>query len=416
MFSSFKESCTYNISFMFNSIIYPFSILKNYFLEIINNSYEFLWGFIYQYCHFEVLLEPVYDFIYEYLGFYNYALGLNFDLSRNKVNVEEKPLVNERGDKIIGIVELFDHEKNNKLGNDYELRGNLIYDFEKKINHPDPLLPTKPNEGWVANKALEKGMAEFYRELGQVNIFEDKFPLTPHERVLDNADILDRADRNLRILLMMDREIEDVRFVQDIVGRYLYDKVNEYEEKEDIYSQEVSLWVTLHDWLIQYPSISAFDTIYNSYCFWAEKYIKPVYLFFFEGDGGLITLEFFLCLPARIKYVYKNIPVYYNYIETKVIWFLNSLITNIEDMYIYSKEFLRITYGLSSETFGIQFFIDMFFYWYYIIPYKDWKTIYLNNIFNENWLFIANYFNKLNNVFVINPGERKNNFLELTRV
>ena len=43
-----------------------------------------------------------------------------------------------------------------------------------------------------------------------------------------------------------------------------------------------------------------------------------MYLFFFEGDGGLITLEFFLCLPARVKYIYKNIPTYYTYIESKL--------------------------------------------------------------------------------------------------
>jgi hypothetical protein len=146
IFSSFKDSCVYNISFMLGSIFYPLHVLKYYFLEILNNIYEFLWGYVYQYCNIDYIKTPIHDFIYKYLGFYNYALGFNFDLSPENPyeKVEEAPKYDENGSKIIDIVELFDEEKNNKLGNEYEAIGNFIYDYEKLIEHPNPLLPEKP--------------------------------------------------------------------------------------------------------------------------------------------------------------------------------------------------------------------------------------------------------------------------------
>jgi hypothetical protein len=170
---------------------------------------------------------------------------------------------------------------------------------------------------------------------------------------------------------MKDRDKADIVLVEDIIGRFMYNEIELLEHYSGIWEKDISLWATFNDWVIQYPQINALSSIYTSYAFWADKYIRPVYLFFFEGDGGLITLEFFLCLPARIKYIFKNIPFYYNWIETKLIWLITGFINNINDMFIYSKEFLRLTYGLAEDTFDIQFFIDMFFYWFYIIPYKD---------------------------------------------
>ena len=109
------------------------------------------------------------------------------------------------------------------------------------------------------------------------------------------------------------------------------------------------------------------------------------------------------------RYIYLTYDYVYNTL-CSIVNVLIKLPTYLSEVFTYFATYLRVTYGLTFSNFDVQFFIDMFYYWYYYVPHSYWKPRYLQHIMKDHWLYTANRFNYINKTFNFKPDGRWQNW------
>lgn len=232
----FVEGCKFYVE----GIFYPFICMywyfvktKDFFYDSFMDSYG-LYVNIFYHSSISVYVRTLFN---DFKTIYYMALGETSDLpnENKKLSVKESESLVEK----LSVSELYNNKQ--KYSKD------IVDTYEK---NPEAYV----TDSWNLDPKVTQASIDVYEELGKVNLFEDYYPLTPSERVLDSLDMLDKSQRNIDVLRAIGRWHESV-ILQTIVYENHIDTRN-YSWGFDKLRIHAKIWVPLHDYLVDFISFS----------------------------------------------------------------------------------------------------------------------------------------------------------------
>ncbi|MAE59588.1 MAG: hypothetical protein CME69_11945 [Halobacteriovorax sp.] len=232
----FVEGCKFYVE----GIFYPFICMywyfvktKDFFYDSFMDSYG-LYVNIFYHSSISVYVRTLFN---DFKTIYYMALGETSDLpnENKKLSVKESESLVEK----LSVSELYNNKQ--KYSKD------IVDTYEK---NPEAYV----TDSWNLDPKVTQASIDVYEELGKVNLFEDYYPLTPSERVLDSLDMLDKSQRNIDVLRAIGRWHESV-ILQTIVYENHIDTRN-YSWGFDKLRIHAKIWVPLHDYFVDFISFS----------------------------------------------------------------------------------------------------------------------------------------------------------------
>jgi hypothetical protein len=243
-----------------------------------------------------------------------------------------------------------------------------------------------------------------YISLGQYNLAEKKYPLTAHQKLLDEVGLFDKRERNFVILEHsgFKDEVKQMREIsQNIINET---KLYTYEEERPI-----KLWFVLNDFYISnpFPHVQLFYTIKDRIVIFATEYFFPIWDFITQVDLVEKGLPFILNFPRLVPLWLNNIKA----LKTRFFNYLVELSLDIYDnfttLWAFTKSFkkyLEFWYFITWDNLSIRLFIDIFYYWLYDVPEQYHCEKYIKTWNKTTW-FEGERYQLLRRIHQTNNGK-----------
>jgi len=414
--SEILEEITYSIYFFIQMVFYPvigvwWYLKKTYFFACI-------FDFIYRAaCSVNSFLKAILNkfhlgWVYDKYEKFIFNLKQLYDIVKIDERIDIKlSILFSAGEEVVKKHEIIyeeyvkaekeEKEKNNVKMIDL-IRNRKKYSQELVVSYIENHAKYKSND-WKLSKVTKKACIELGVDFSKVNIFEDLFPLTPNERVLHASGFLDVATRNLNILKKLGY------FNEFIILEGIYYEQGLLPEMDNITKENVVedlkiFWLP-RDYYFEIPQIRL---IKHALSYMNELYGRFVIFFFdYVVYGGWFSFFYRFIIDGPFilfKFLTITIPSYYQNIHVVKSW-IENIKNNLMDIYDrvclgYSNfiDYFYIYHGIfvlpsdfkikikdayfdKDERIAWAKYIlislrDHFYYWFYNVPYTEWKAIY----------------------------------------
>lgn len=382
-----------------NEILYEIHSFISSFFEIMFYPFIGIWWYLKKSLHKVINLRyKVMHFIYE-SEIYNYlwitynSFKINYIFKYSPIHILEKTSKHFENDKKIELKENNEIEINELMSSKDKYVAELLTGFLSEYRDDNI------TRNWKLSSKALKSIDDLCTDLTQINLFDETFPLTPNEKVLDNLGLLNHINRNISLLKKVNL-VPEALLIESIFYEKTYLPKMEEVDYEDYHYDFKIHWLP-DDIYFTLPKIRLFSTLMyykDSSMYWIHLYENIIDILF-KGEFGTFVYKVFRLGPyiipdlcVRIKTLsVETYKAYGHKIHFDIKKKFYDLKIFLCDFFMYNygivinpKDY-KIIFKFEGNNFNLIYtwyiYIlncckDHLYYWFFNVPYGKWKLCY----------------------------------------